>query len=230
MNNLKANNAVLREEARELTEEIVKCKKELALLELRISNEKSNIKKEYELLDIEKANIKSAKADLHIQDQSFNNYLKAYKLQLDEVKHEIKEKNKELAKLNSWCLQAEERHAELLRNHSEIQSKIEAGNKSLEQFNGLEQAKLRLQNEIQTLIQESSDIKNDLATTVVITNLSLQKEKDEAEHFKKLKEQEEIAYYNVRQRKLKVEHDIEIYITRASRIYEKAFPELEMKL
>jgi len=226
----KANIAILRQEEHLLAAAISEKHKELKNLEKTSKKVHEQLDAELRKVADEKNNLSAERKSLAVSKQLHEQYIDQAKARLKEEEVKIKSKVKELAKLNQWCQDAEDKTLAFQRKCDDLALEIERRTNLLSDVEVLTYAKTTLENEVSIIKKELSEITDSIRQTMYLSRQAVNQEKDLLAKTKYEREQEEIALYNLREQIKSQKHDIEIYISRAQIVYKQAFPELEMKL
>lgn len=224
------NLAMLRRESVELANEITLKRSELDSLQTSIKKEYENLSKEKALLDDEKKKIADAKEQQREAERQHLLQLNEIERNKKNLSQQVKELTKELVKINTWILEGKEEYDSLQKSNILLNAQLAERAQTLSDIELLREAKTALSQEVLALKIDLSEMSDASRQSLY---LAKQAKDNELEEYKKIKlerEKEEIALFNLRERRIQMEHDISIYVKRAQVVYKKAFPELEMNL
>lgn len=149
---------------------------------------------------------------------------------LNSVRSQIKDKMKELSKINEWCLISNQENKDLKTRNQIISEEINQREILFQDVKKLEFEKSEIESQLSESRKELAEITNSLDSTIYLSQQSIERNQTELAEIKLQREREEIALHDAREQRLRIERDVEIYVGRARELYKKAFPELEMKL
>jgi chromosome segregation ATPase len=140
---------------------------------------------------------------------------------------QVHEAMKELSKLNSWVVTAEEREKVLRRSLNALESQIEAKNELLRIVKDMH---LKERDSMGYTIADAELTKLDAKETVARASRELAQIETQKEAAIEAMKQAEIDRNHMTDEKTRVMNDLEIYIRRVEEKYNEAFPDLRMKL
>lgn len=220
----------LRGECSKVSDELTAKHAEKEQIDLAIAKLHSDLDAREKALDQREAKLVKDTADFEALCKNTEGRLLFLNGEIRDKSQQEKSLLKELARLNAWIQTAEESGKALDKKNELLASKIEERTKIVADLETLSYAKLQLENEVSRFKGQLSEIQDELDQSLANAKKATLAEENLLAEAKLKKEMEEIAYTETRQKRVRIDNDIAIYIKRAQVVYANAFPELEMKM
>lgn len=220
----------LRKESRLISKEITEKNNKIKQLHEKCNELDQVILQKQEEITSQVAKAKEIEESLKQREEKLNKDKESWESSKKLREQQRKQEEKNLFRLNSSNINAK---SELER----LESEIEQAKRILVEIESKQSKVVELEKLILTLSEavtlksrEFADIEASITLAVATSNRAVEKNRVEVEYFKEEKAKLRIELHELSTQIVKQKHDIAIYISRAQVVYQRAFPELQMKL
>lgn len=228
--NQKALLKSIRSDVSQASNELTKLYEDEALIKERIVEAQEHLESIQYAVQKELAHLGAEQKALKHAEQDFERNKKRLIAETETVKQQRTRALNELTKTNEWILTAE-------HNRDNLEETLKAQRAELREQKAIQAETKKLRSKLKVIkeeiTQELLDIKlkrDDFELKQHNALASVKQAQKELEALAKQRQREEEALTTALNERTRIEKDLQIYIERVEKHYQKAFPELKMKL
>lgn len=191
---------------------------------------KAELEKEREAIKSERAVLATERVDNLYTKSNADSAVKRADEELKIVNSQKNEAMRELSRLNDWNMKAEEEKKVLGQSIEDLKKEEEERLKIILDIENLEERKKEAEKTLNQVKIETSLLIDETSNNVANLNKEAELAVERQNEAQEARSVAEIALYDLNNERVRVRGDLDVCIDRVEKVYNKAFPELRMKI